>query len=317
MISNMDEDIMLSIYVATYNHEKYIGMALDSILMQKTKHKFEVLVGEDCSTDKTREVLQQYERKYPGFFTIFYRDHNMHSEKPNNAGDLKRRCRGKYIIALEGDDYWTDENKIEQQIDFLENHPEYIGAAHNCVVVDENSNPNGEEYPECKDEEYTLKHFISEIMPGQLTTLMYRNYRRDNMMDSSIFDKKITPGDRVSIFALTVNGRIYCQQKVMSAYRHITGHGTSFSANYKYSFDKDEKYTNELYCYAVKNGDEETLKIVSSLYVRSLMNGIKSRQCSFREMLKYLNKIDNKYIALYSYFKQWVNHHILRKKIWI
>ena len=92
---------ILSVYIATYNHEKYIADALDSVIMQKTKYPFEVLVGEDCSTDGTRDILKSYELKYPGLFTIFYRDHNMYNETPNNAADIKTKCRGKYIVALE------------------------------------------------------------------------------------------------------------------------------------------------------------------------------------------------------------------------
>ena len=91
---------ILSIYVAVYNHEKYITQALDSILMQKTDYPYEVLVGEDCSTDNTRAVLKEYEAKHPGKFAIFYREHNMHRETPNNIQDLLMRCRGKYIIVI-------------------------------------------------------------------------------------------------------------------------------------------------------------------------------------------------------------------------
>lgn len=94
----ISEQPMLSIYVATYNHEHYITQALDSIRMQKTKYSYEVLVGEDCSTDNTRAVLKEYEWQHPGIFTIFYRDHNMHREAIGNGLDLKLRCRGNSIV---------------------------------------------------------------------------------------------------------------------------------------------------------------------------------------------------------------------------
>ena len=162
---HFNSDPVVSIYVATYNHEKYIVQALDSIRTQKTKYSYEVLVGEDVSTDNTRTILKEYEKSYPGFMTVYYRDHNMYREDPNNAKDLKMRCKGKYIIALEGDDYWIDPFKLEKQVDFLENHEEYLAVAHRCVVVDENSKNKNEKYQECLDSEYTLKHFISGIMP--------------------------------------------------------------------------------------------------------------------------------------------------------
>ena len=105
----MQYDFDLSIYVATYNHEKYITKALDSVFMQKTKYSFEVLVGEDCSTDNTRLVLKEYEKKNYNNLTIYYRQKNMSNMDISNAMDLIMRCRGKYLIALEGDDYWIDE----------------------------------------------------------------------------------------------------------------------------------------------------------------------------------------------------------------
>jgi len=135
----MNDNPVISIYVATYNHERYIVKALDSIREQKTKYSYEVLVGEDVSTDNTRQLLKQYEKQHPGFMTVYYRDHNMHHEDPNNSKDLKMRCKGKYVIALEGDDYWIDPLKLQKQVDFLENHEEYLAVAHRCVVVDENS----------------------------------------------------------------------------------------------------------------------------------------------------------------------------------
>ena len=114
------DDIILSVYVATYNHEKYIERALDSILMQKIDYNMEILVGEDCSTDSTREILKEYEKKHPDSrMQIFYREKNMYGSECNNSQDLKLRCRGKYMIALEGDDFWTDENKLQRQVEFL------------------------------------------------------------------------------------------------------------------------------------------------------------------------------------------------------
>lgn len=313
----MDDDIMLSIYVATYNHEKYIGMALDSILMQKTKYKFEVLVGEDCSTDNTRKVLQEYERKYPGYFTMLYREHNMHNGKLSNAGDLKRRCKGKYIIALEGDDYWIDENKIEEQVNFLESHPEYIAVAHNCMVVDENSRPKEERYQECTDEEYTIKHFVSEIMPGQLATVMYRNYMHYKMIDTSLFEKGLHPGDRLSYFALVSNGKVKCIQKIMSAYRHITKSGTSFSATYKYDFIHDEEWNRGLVDYARIIMNKEAIKYAELLYFRNLMNGMKLKQCSRKEVSEYCDKANIKKRIIVLYITYWIKHHIFHRKLWV
>ena len=253
----MESTPTVSIYVTTYNHENYIERALDSILMQKTRYSCEVLVGEDCSTDRTREIVKDWERRHPGKFTFFYRETNTyHTDCPNGL-DLKLRCKGKYIVCLEGDDFWTDPEKLEKQITFLEEHPEYYAVAHNCIVVGEDSLPNGETYPECKDGEYTLRHFASEIMPGQLTTFLSRNYMTDPDFDRDLVLGRCGPGDRNIYFSVACHGKIHCMQEVMSAYRHITSKGSSYSANYVYGYEKEAAPLRNRIAYAKKLGHKE------------------------------------------------------------
>ncbi len=309
-------DIILSIYVATYNHENYIARALDSILMQKTKYKFEVLIGEDASTDSTKEILKEYESKYPDFFTIYYREKNMYNTDCNNSLDLKRRCTGKYMIALEGDDFWTDENKIEKQIDFLETHPQYIAVAHNCVVVGEDSLPNGEKYPECEDEEYTFQHFFSEIMPGQLATVMYRNYYKNDTFDYAIMEKGLTPGDRLLYFALLCNGKVYCMQEKMSAYRHITTHGSSFSAGYKFNYPKQRVWQKELISYAIKHAGKKEITVAEYQYFNVIVKGFFKKQISLSNAFKDYGEINSKIKVIYLALKRFINKKLLNKKLY-
>lgn len=308
---------MLSIYVLTYNHEKYIAKALDSILMQKTKYSYEILVGEDCSTDGTRKVLETYEKKYPGKFQMFYREKNMYGQIPSNASDLRSRCKGKYVIALEGDDYWLDEYKLEKQIKFLEEHPEYIGVAHNCTVVDENSEEWDRKYPECKDEEYTIKHYVSEIMPGQLATLMYRNIIKDDSVDTSLFEKGLTPGDRLTYFALVLNGKVKCVQEIMSAYRLVRPGGSSFTRNYRYDFVVTEKFNWGLVEYSRKINSKEGIKYSELLYFKNLMNGIAYKQCGFRDVLKHMKNIEHKITTVFLYTTYWFRKNILHQTLWV
>ena len=311
------DDIILSIYVPTYNHENYIVRALDSILMQKTKYKFEVLVGEDCSKDNTRAVLKEYEKEHPGVFQIFYREQNMHGTSCNNARDLKQRCKGKYIIGLEGDDFWTDENKIEKQIDFLENHPEYIAVSHKCVVVGEDSLPNGEAYPQCEDSEYTFKHFFSEIMPGQLTTLMYKNYyHKDSTFDCSLLEKGLTPGDRLLYFSLLCHGKIHCMSDVMSAYRHITNGGTSFSATFKFNYSKQKVWQEEFIKYANKYSGKTEIKIAEYQLLNIIVKGLVKRQATLGEAVREFMLIKHKFSAVFIGIKRIINKKILHKKLY-
>ena len=293
----------LSIYVPTFNHEHYIVQALDSILMQETSYTYEVLVGEDCSTDNTRAVLKEYEKQHPGKLQVFYREQNMRKQgnAVGNSGDLRSRCRGKYIIALEGDDYWTDPCKIDKQIRFLEEHPDYIAVAHNCIVVDHDSSRKDEVYPQCTDTEYTFDHFARDIMPGQLTTVMLRNVYHDDRYDTSLLNRRIVPGDRLIYFWLLSNGKIHCIQEEMSAYRHVTTQGSSFSATSKYNFATYETLYAIFMEYAREQNNKEALLCAERLYFRNLRVGSVFGQCSLKDSLRYFRKIRNKAKVLLLY----------------
>lgn len=226
----MTEEVMLSVIVATYGHERYIEQALRSILMQRTDFPYEVLIGEDYSPDGTAEALRRMEAELPDFFHIFYREQNL-GEAGNNR-DLQERARGKYIIFLEGDDYWIDAQKLQKQVDFLESHPDYIAVAHNTAVVDGEGNPEiGFEYPECRKEEYTLADFRDGLLAGQTATLMFRNIYRDQPFPLLTLAFPY-PGDQQKNFMLAAWGRVYCIQEQMSAYRHVTSGGMSYSATH-------------------------------------------------------------------------------------
>ena len=310
-------ELMLSIYVPVYNHEKYIEKALDSILSQKTEYSYEVLVGEDCSKDMSREILKGYEEKHPGKLQVFYRKENMNNATIRNSIDLRMRCKGKYIVILEGDDYWTDPYKIQKQIDFLETHSDYLGVAHRCVVVDENSEPNGEKYPESEEGDYTFKHLVSEIMPGHSTTFMYRNPETCEMIDKSLMYQNLVPGDRLTFFTILSYGKIYCMNDVMSAYRHVKKGGSSFSATLKYNFQKQEDWHRELCIFAEKNKNKEAIKYARLLYLRHIFIAFKQKDCSMAEMFRRARNRNCNLMDFALYIRCWMRHHLFHKKIWV
>jgi glycosyltransferase involved in cell wall biosynthesis len=115
---------IVSVWMVTYNHEKYIGQALESVLSQKTNFQFEIVIGEDCSTDTTRAILKEYQNKFPTIINAVYQDNNVGPFRNAYKFTLPK-CRGKYVACLEGDDYWIDPYKLQKQMDFLENNPDY------------------------------------------------------------------------------------------------------------------------------------------------------------------------------------------------
>ena len=118
---------LVSIHCLAYNHKDYISQAIESFLMQKTNFQFEIVIGEDCSTDGTREIVFDYEKKYPDLIRVITSDKNVGMNE--NALRTKIAARGKYISFCEGDDYWIDPLKLQKQVDFLEANPDY-GMVH-------------------------------------------------------------------------------------------------------------------------------------------------------------------------------------------
>ena len=132
----MNGNIEVSIVCNAYNHENYIRDALESFLMQKTNFKFEVLVHDDASTDKTAEIIREYEEKYPEIIKPVYQKENQYSQGVKYANVYQYpRVKGKYIAVCEGDDYWTDPYKLQKQFDALENNPQVDICAHTADVV--------------------------------------------------------------------------------------------------------------------------------------------------------------------------------------
>ncbi len=121
---------LLSVCLITYNHVSFIRQAIEGVIMQKVDFKWELIIADDCSTDGTREVLLEYQRQYPEEVRLLLQGKNVGPAK--NWFDLMAKPLGKYIAYFEGDDYWSDQYKLQKQIDFLETHPAYVGCFHNA-----------------------------------------------------------------------------------------------------------------------------------------------------------------------------------------
>ena len=130
---------VVSICMITYNHEEFISEAIEGVLMQKTNFPLELIISEDCSTDKTREICIEYQQKYPEIIKLQLPEKNLGMIQ-NSLSTLKA-CRGKYIALCEGDDYWTDPDKLQKQVDFLEVNKEYGMCYTNYIPVNVEGNP--------------------------------------------------------------------------------------------------------------------------------------------------------------------------------
>lgn len=293
-----EKEVTVSIIMSVYNHEKYIEKAIQSVLMQKLNVTYEVLIGEDCSTDNTRKILKSLEKDLPINFHIFYRNTNYGAGK--NFDDLEKRTRGKYVAVLEGDDYWIYPYKLQKQIDFLESHPEYIAVSHNVEVVDKSGNRQTNYiYPECKKNNYTLYDYRDGVLPGQTASIVERNNYHGELFQDKFILPENYPGDQRRFFMLAAYGKVYCIQKIWSAYRYVPDEGDSWTAQMKKQSQaeksrKQNEFLKAIYEYSLKEiRTKDSIIVSESMYLNFMflsVLGVTKLDVSFNEWFQQFLK---------------------------
>ncbi|HEX5447572.1 MAG TPA: glycosyltransferase [Pirellulales bacterium] len=125
----------ISVAVVTYNHEPYIRQALDSVFAQQTSHDYEVVIGDDRSTDDTHRIVQEYAGRQRDRVQLLLHEQNLGCTR--NAQRTINACRGEYLALIDGDDYWTDPLKLQRQADYLDAHPTCALSFHQVAALDE------------------------------------------------------------------------------------------------------------------------------------------------------------------------------------
>ncbi len=170
----MTQHPKLSVLITSYNHEKYIQEALDSVLAQKTQVPFEIIVSDDCSTDRTREILEDYQQRYPSMIRLLPVEKNLGITKNLQRG--LSACSGEYIAILEGDDYWISPLKLQKQVEFLDHQPECSFCFNGLLFLN-----NDGVYVEFQNglsprsPILSLIELIENNFIGNFSTCMYRN----------------------------------------------------------------------------------------------------------------------------------------------
>ena len=206
---------LLSVCLITYNQAKYVREAIDSIITQQVDFEWEVVIADDYSTDGTREILLEYQKKYPHLIKLILQKKNVGAER--NWLDLVGYPESKYIAYLEGDDYWSDPLKLQVQVDFLEKHPNYVLCFHPTRVFYENKEEHPTIWPKLDSRnEVSIRELLKEnIIPSNSAV-----YRRQNYAS---FPKGVMPGDWFFHLYHMQFGKAGFINRVMSAYRRHSG----------------------------------------------------------------------------------------------
>jgi glycosyltransferase involved in cell wall biosynthesis len=209
----------LSVILITFNQEKTIARAIESALNQKTDFPYEILIGEDCSTDGTRAIVERFQSEHPHIIRL------LPSEKNVGPNENFRRTRvvstGEYLAALEGDDYWTSPHKLQRQVDFLDRHPECSLCFHNATIVYVDSERPS--HPYCRPEQKEFSDFEDILAENFIPTcaVVYRGQLRAEVPVRAL---RLRMGDWPQNIAYSLRGRLGYINDIMAVYtRHESG----------------------------------------------------------------------------------------------
>lgn len=217
---------VVSVWMITYNHEPFIRQALDSVLMQETDFEYEIVIGEDASQDKTREICFEYQRRYPEKIRVLWSETNVYNIGGNSVR-VDARCRGEFIAILEGDDYWMDSHRLQKQVDVMRKYPnvvlcfgekqDYIQATGEIHAI--HSVANG--YPSGL---ITQDEFAKSTCLVPPFTSMIRKSAQDAMYARfDIFTWILALGDLQMWRGLSAFGDVYVFHDLFATYRVHTG----------------------------------------------------------------------------------------------
>jgi glycosyltransferase involved in cell wall biosynthesis len=206
----------VSVVILTYNHERFIRQALDSVLMQEVDFSYEVIIGEDCSTDQTRRIVQEYARLHPDIIRPIY--HSPNGGMGRNLQACLAACQGEYLAPLEGDDYWTNPQKLQKQVDFLATHPQYSMCFHEVMVIDEE--PYKVRGITSNEDEYTFETLLASKRTVPMTcSLLLRN--RLAVLPEWLF--RVPTMDYPLVILQAEHGKLKRLPDVMAVYRKHAG----------------------------------------------------------------------------------------------
>ena len=296
----------MTVFCLAYNHEKYIRKTFEGFINQKTSFKFKVLVHDDASTDNTRNIIREYVEKYPDMFETILQEENKYQKGIDIEDEyILPKIDSKYVAVCEGDDYWTDPEKLQLQVDYMEKHPDCSLCVHNTEKIFENGKSTGKFFnPLNKEQDYDFKAIaLSEPSAYfHFSSLMWRHdtFRRK----VPAFEMKGIGDYPMALYFATI-GYIHYIPRIMSCYR-LNSVGSWSSMMDSDSSKKVRQHQNMLDGF--KSIDEYTKHKYSSV-IKKAIN---------REEAKIM-VLENKYGALltsprcFAAFCRTVTHKTVRK----
>jgi glycosyltransferase involved in cell wall biosynthesis len=291
----------VSVLTTTYNHERYIEQAVRSVATQQTNFPFEMIVGEDCSTDQTRAILLRLQQEFPGILRLRLRDPNWGRRR--NFIDLFHACQGDYIAILEGDDFWTSPHKSQRQADFLDSHPDYAIVFHPVHQLREDTGETQLFTPPVVKERYTLADLVQGNFIGTCS-VMFRNRL---FTDFPVWFQIVSAGDYPLHILNAEHGDIGYLPEPMATYRLHAG-GVWSSQPKAEQLQATIQYTTIIRDYLAPRYADELETKLGLFHLRIVLAHLRARQvgAALRQAMRLLFAPPVSHAALW---RAWRLHH--------
>lgn len=317
MIENK-RPLIATIWCTTYNHEPYIRQCLDGFVMQETNFRYEVIVHDDASTDRTADIVREYAEKHPDVIIPIFETENQYSKK-DGALDriMKASCKGKYIAWCEGDDYWIDSQKLQKQVDIMEKFPDCSLTVSNSYSYNTEVGMFVEANPiPIKESRFlTMSELLRE--EGGLISTASMCFRGDLLEIKPIEFETPHVGDRPLRMWLALNGQVYYDVHPMTVYRIGSVGSFSQRSNLNMSFASEVlRSMNDFYDYFDIKTNHQYSSDIKYMKDRELyfyylrINSLKRFICDYYKGLPFKNRI----VVLLKYILAFFPPQI-RKKI--
>lgn len=289
----------VSILCCVYNHEAYLAKAIESFLNQKTNFHFEVILAEDFSTDRSREIICEFQKRFPQIIKPIFRDRNIGGQK--NFVEGLKLARGKYVTLCDGDDFYEDNGKLQLQADFLDQHPDHTIVFHTTRWFFDDGSEKDSFYPNV-DQLKSLS--IEELLRWNFISTVSVMYRRINYSHYPTTD--FLPGDWFCHLYHARFGRIGFIDRPMAAYRrHRRGLWWIAENNHDELIQRQSILLMRMYheLYMMFENQANDQKIIL-LHVRFLIKrmvdlDLKHGQKLLAECIQYFPDLINRAIASY------------------
>lgn len=233
----------ISVIILSYKQEAFIEKAIRSVFMQKCNLPIELIISDDYSPDKTRDTIFEVIKSAPANIQVIYTPHQKNIGATPNFFDALSKVTGEYLCFCEGDDYWTDENKLKIQYDFLENNPDYSMCFHQVLNVSPNPEINGTFFSKVENKDYSMLEIYQHWLVHTTSVFMRAEVLTNRAALKLITHPELLYFDTFLYMACGLNGKIRGMNMLMSAYRR---HEAGISNGINYERDLRHNHLDEI-----------------------------------------------------------------------